>query len=872
MVRTSSLAKRLLTNFYVQVALFFTLLACSASFFFIIVQSNYLAKIVKEEYLEHNRAIIELIATESQTHLDNHDDYALFLYLRKFAQMPDIISIELYNPEGKLIKGIKNTLSGRQIISSGVRLELPDPGYTLTDDVLTLWQPLGSAVQGIGMVNLQADISSVSGFRLQLMQRSSFISVIGLSLSLLVMALFFYRPLSSLEKASQFATDFIKKPGKSLKLPPLPLQFERLKTSLNQASLQLERLEHEKANTLASLNVVLDHSVDGILLIDETLRVRFFNKAAERIFGYKANEMIGQSVQKLTPIPLTLEMHRQNLRNALLKGQRKNGELFYMEISDNETEFEGERVFIAFIRDVTQTILERRAHREIEENNRKLAVIANKSSHAVSIVKADGSHEWINDSFTQLTGYSLEEIQGKKAAEFLFHSESNNQRFEVERAQSFKEEQVIYTKSNEAIYVIAEGQPILNEQGECVNYVLLLFDITKERQIKANLLKAKYLAEEASEAKSQFLSRVSHEFRTPLNAILGFSQLLELGQLEPLQKSHLTQISQAGKHLLSLVNDVLDIAQIEAGKLSLSIETLSLSDVLEEALQLTKHLAQKNQVATLVRHADTKNSEPFYVKADKQRLKQVLINLLSNAYKYNKVQGTVTISSQKHQGGLELRIKDSGIGIAEHRLKDLFTPFNRLGAEQTAVEGTGIGLSLSKELVKLLGGRLEISSQEGEGTEVLLTLPVAEKHQLNPQLPQVINLPASKGNSLVYLEDNLINLKLIEHVLEHLPGTSLKSSMRGDTGLELIQNQLPDLVLLDLHLPGLSGREVLKALKANPKTAAIPVIILSADASTESKQSLRELGAVHYLTKPINLPELMTCIHTYSGPRVALTN
>ncbi len=868
---TLAFAKNALRNFYLQVGLFFIALACSASFFFIFVQGNFLTNIVLNEYIAHNQAIAKLIAAESKERLGAHDDYALFLDLAKFAQMPDLLGIELYNSEGQLIKGIKNTLNGHQIISSGSRLELPsDLKPLISGSLLSIWQPITKDNLLIGMVRLTANITSVDRFHGQLTQRSGFITFFGLLISLLAIALFFYRPLSSLEKASRFALRFIRQPGQTLNLPPLPLQFERLKVSLNQASLQLERLELEKATSAASLKMVLNHSVDAILMIDESLIIQFFNPAAESIFGYKPSEIIGQSVQTLTPVPLTLEMHRQNLRNVLLKGQRKNGESFYMEISDNETELAGERIFVVFIRDVTQTILERKAHRAVQENNRKLAVIANKSSHAVAIVKSDGQYEWINESFTRLTGYYLEEIVGKKAREFLInpvHRDSYALYLDkIRPTETFKTEQILQTKSKESIYVITEGQPILNQNGECINYVLLLLDITKERNTEANLLKAKHLAEEASNAKSQFLSRVSHEFRTPLNAILGFSQLLDMSSLTDTQRHQLRHISQGGRHLLNLVNDVLDISQIEAGKLSLSIEAINLSDVLNEALHLTKHLATDKQIATLV-----KGAENAFVKADQQRLKQILINLLSNAYKYNKPQGSVSIIVKKEGDRLELSLQDTGIGIAEDKLKDLFTPFNRLGAEQSTIEGTGIGLSLTQELVKLLKGTISLSSSQEKGTLVKLDLPAAthvgsEKQQVQPSFS-----PSTEQRSVVYIEDNLINLNLIEHMLAHLPDIKLATSMRGDTGLELIQNLLPDIVLLDLHLPGLSGKAVLQALKRNPATAQIPVVVLSADASSSSKADLRELGASHYLTKPIDLNELLICLNEYKKP-VSLSN
>ena len=361
-------------------------------------------------------------------------------------------------------------------------------------------------------------------------------------------------------------------------------------------------------------------------------------------------------------------------------------------------------------------------------------------------------------------------------------------------------------------------------------------------------------AERANGAKNEFLSRMSHELRTPLNAVLGFAQVLELDHLTSDQRDGVEQIIKAGRHLLELINEILDIARIEGGQLAVSMEPVPVKEVLKEAFDLVEPLATDGDIRLLGgASAPTRN-----VMADRQRLRQVLINLLSNAIKYNRPGGTVT-ASYEEPGGNRLRVAiiDTGPGIDPDKMKRLFSPFDRLGAEETGVEGVGLGLALSRRIVEAMGGRLEVQSQIGEGSSFTVELPLATATSLerpgsdgkNSQHRQV-----SLGTGTVLcIEDNPANLRLVERALQARPGIDLLSATRGGPGLELARERHPDLVLLDMQLPDMGGEEVLRVLRGHDGTRGIPVLVVSADATASRIEQALAAGATDYLTKPLDL-------------------
>ncbi len=394
-----------------------------------------------------------------------------------------------------------------------------------------------------------------------------------------------------------------------------------------------------------------------------------------------------------------------------------------------------------------------------------------------------------------------------------------------------------------------------------IGYLLIGTYNSVRTRVELELNSARALAEQANLAKSEFLSSMSHELRTPLSAILGFAQLIESGLPAPTasQKRSLDQILKAGWYLLDLINEILDLALIESGKLSLSLEPLSLSDVMRESQAMIEPQAQKRGITVSFPQFDT----PYFIKADRTRVKQVLINLLSNAVKYNKEGGTVLVDcSVSANGRVRIGVKDSGEGLTTDQVAQLFQPFNRLGQEGSAEKGTGIGLVVCKRLVELMGGTIDVASTVGAGSvfSIELNRTVARQPELVAALaPHAApRVPAdTQLRTLLYVEDNPANMMLVEDLIARRPDVRLLSARDGNRGVDIARASNPDVILMDINLPGISGIEALRILAMDPATAHIPVIALSANAGARDVAKGLEAGFFRYLTKPIKVPEFL---------------
>jgi signal transduction histidine kinase/ActR/RegA family two-component response regulator len=396
--------------------------------------------------------------------------------------------------------------------------------------------------------------------------------------------------------------------------------------------------------------------------------------------------------------------------------------------------------------------------------------------------------------------------------------------------------------------------------------------LAEQERLEEGQRRAREVAEAANQSKSEFLSRMSHELRTPMNAVLGYAQLIEDDPLDDAQRDAVEQILKGGRHLLQLINEVLDITRIETGDFAISPEPVLASDVIAEAMDLTKPLAMKADLHLV--GGVTADTSEVYVLADRQRLSQILLNLVSNAIKYNRSGGTVSLSCEAVEGHrLRIKVIDTGPGIRPEHLELLFAPFERLGAEQSTIEGTGIGLALSRRLAEAMGGTLDVATSPGQGSTFWVELPVVEDpvdRYTRLQVPQSVanvEVPQHSGGApkILYIEDNLSNLRLIERILAPSGPTQLVSAMQGRLGLELAREHRPDLVLLDLHLPDIGGDEVLRRLRDDPHTASIPVVILSADATPGQIQRLLHAGASEYLTKPLDVRQLREVLGRLTG-------
>jgi signal transduction histidine kinase/ActR/RegA family two-component response regulator len=420
---------------------------------------------------------------------------------------------------------------------------------------------------------------------------------------------------------------------------------------------------------------------------------------------------------------------------------------------------------------------------------------------------------------------------------------------------------------------LGEGQPLeptidaRDEIGRVAELLLKAEALLTSRA--AELTTARDEAMTATRAKNSFLSSTSHELRTPLNSILGFTQLLQMSELSDEDSDAVQRILGAGRHLLTLINELIDIARIESGDLSLSVEPVLIRPLVEECSQLMTPIAAERSIRII---QDCPHPA-LAIHADRHRLSQVLINLISNAVKYNHQGGTITIACREEGAGhASMVVSDTGPGISPENIERIFAPFERLGAEQTLVEGTGIGLPLARALTEAMHGGLTASSVPGQGSAFTISLPRAPDLVPAPGLAPVSPAagrpgPAGAGISVLYVEDNPANVELVTRFLSRKPDIVLRSEASGRAGLQSATRDMPDIILLDLHLPDMNGEQVLSEIKAEPATAAIPVVVLSADASRGVVHRLLASGALAYLTKPVELAELGTLLDTFAAAR-----
>ena len=404
-----------------------------------------------------------------------------------------------------------------------------------------------------------------------------------------------------------------------------------------------------------------------------------------------------------------------------------------------------------------------------------------------------------------------------------------------------------------------------DDYRDIIGYLLIGTDNSVRKRVESELNAAMAAAEKANLAKSDFLSSMSHELRTPLNAILGFAQLVESGAPSPTpsQKRNIDQILKAGWYLLELINEILDLSLIESGKLTLSAEPVSLVEVMLECRAMIEPQAQERGIGMTFPRIET----PWFVKADRTRIKQILINLLFNAIKYNKPGGAVAVEcTLSPPDSIRISVRDTGVGLAPEQLAQLFQPFNRLGKEASAEEGTGIGLVMTKRLVELMGGSIGADSAVGVGSVFWIELSLtaapqlagleAERAALAP--PQVLD--GTPRRTLLYVEDNPASLELVEQLIARRPDLRLLSAADGNIGIEFARAYQPEVVLMDINLPGISGIEALKILRADPSTAHIPIIAVSANAIPRDIEKGLAAGFFSYITKPIKVTQFMDAL------------
>ncbi len=482
-------------------------------------------------------------------------------------------------------------------------------------------------------------------------------------------------------------------------------------------------------------------------------------------------------------------------------------------------------------------------------------------------------YEYVNPAVSSIFGLDPGVFPSTGRLEEMIHPDDREavvRRLRSGRAGDVVEYEVrIVLPGHDLRWVRSKTFYLLDPHTEVLRVATIVEDVTRRKGDETAIITARHEAEQANAAKDEFLSRLSHELRTPLNAVLGFAQLLELDDLSPKQDVFVGHILGGGRHLLAMIDDILDVTAIDAGRLDLSLETVDLDELLHDLLGLMEPLASAHDVV-LRREPVTTGSTRLT--ADPHRLRQVLLNLLSNAIKYNRPGGTVdlrvAVDPDATADGVTIAVTDTGLGIPPDDLHRLFTAFDRLGRESTDIEGTGIGLTLSRRLVTLMGGRLEVETAVGVGSTFTVTLPAAP----SPAIVDPVSVPVvtphgdpSRSSTVLYIEDNSSNRAMLANVIEHKPSWSLVHAVNGATGIDSARAHPPTAIVLDLHLPDIDGAEVLQILKSTPATAGIPVAMLSADANPSQITRLLAAGAERYLTKPLEIAALFDFLDSTTG-------
>jgi len=653
-------------------------------------------------------------------------------------------------------------------------------------------------------------------------------------------------------------------------------ELNRANEALAQANAALQRSEeHFRTLTENASDILSIVQPDGI--------IRYVSPASERIFGYRAEEMVGTNgFDYVHPDDIegpqgefaALVANPGQTRWAEFRFRHKKGHYLPVEaVGRTLLPDSAEKGVVVNTRDVTERKESERKLREIEERMRR---VVDTALDAVITMSTDGLITSWNSQAEEVFGWTWEEAIGVRMSDLIIprqyreaHEAGLRRYLETGEGPVLNRRIEITALRRNGTEFPVELAVTTVQTGDSLAFSAFIRDITDRKRAERDLQAAKEAAEEANRAKSEFLSRMSHELRTPMNSILGFAQLMARRKLPTDHQTAVQHILKAGRHLLDLINEVLDIARIEANRLQLSLEPVHLATIAREAEQLIEPLAAQHGVQLT---GPSGLCPDLYVTADRQRLTQVLLNVLSNAVKYNRLGGSVRFTcdgTPPAAAGVQpmvwLHVADTGPGIPPDKMERLFVPFERLGAERTGTEGTGLGLALSRRLVEAMGGTISVASVVGEGTTFSIGLAAAESPTARLERNGVAQTgdagdPADHGATVLYVEDNLANLSLIETILAERPGITLLSALQGSLGFDLAVEHQPDLILLDLHLPDVPGSEVLERLRADERTAALPVVVISADATPRRMERLLEAGAQAYLPKPLDVDQFLATL------------
>ena len=636
---------------------------------------------------------------------------------------------------------------------------------------------------------------------------------------------------------------------------------------------------------------ILNSSNFSVIATDEMGIVQLFNAGAELMLGFAASDV----VDKITPadisdpFELSLRATALSKENSIkiapgfealvfkaARGIEDIYELTYIRkdksrlpaiVSVTALRTDGGPIIGYLLIATDNTVRKDAEDKRLWAEESFQLMVESVTDCAIIMLDQDGRVESWNEGAQRIQGYKAKEIIGQHNSRFFTQEDiaiNKPERALQEAAAADRSEDNGWRvrKDGSTFWANVVMTAIRDAAGTLRGYATLERDMTERQRVEFELNKAKATAEAANLAKSEFLSSMSHELRTPLNAILGFAQLMESDIPAPSlsQKVSIDQILQAGWYLLALINEVLDLSLIESGRLSLSQEKMSLAEVLSDCQSMMEPLALKRGITMKFPEFDA----ACYVMADRTRVRQILVNLLSNAIKYNRPNGSIVVECvTRTQGYVRLSVTDTGLGLTAEKLSPLFQPFNRLGQEDGAEQGTGIGLVVTKRLVEVMKGTIGVDSTVGKGTvfwiDLVATTPPRHDFTQADIGTSAQTLAKNPGpvRTVLYVEDNPANLKLVSMLIARRADLRLLTAENGNLGVELAQAHLPDVILMDINLPGISGLKVMSILSKDTITAHIPIIALSANANPGDIERGLKAGFLKYLTKPIRVDELM---------------
>ncbi|MDH5572632.1 MAG: PAS domain S-box protein, partial [Gammaproteobacteria bacterium] len=646
--------------------------------------------------------------------------------------------------------------------------------------------------------------------------------------------------------------------------------------------LAVGRSQQKNRDSEIRLRALFDLSPFGIVLNDyNTGKFIEANNAAIAPTGYSREEFLNLTFWETTPKDyeaqelLQLEYLEETGRYGSYKKEyiRKDGSRYPVLLNGVVIyDMSGEKLIWSIIEDITKRnqvehdLLEsqKKYQRLVEDIGEKFVIYSHKA--------LTGEVTYVSSSMNQVFGLSRDQAIGKSwdtiinwCPEDREHAHAIISQIVTGEINFIQFELSFIHPDNNKRTILVSCHPATDKEGD-ISIDGIVEDITERKVAELALISARQEAERANNAKSEFLSSMSHELRTPMNAILGFSQLLEMEKLNDLHLEYVKQIRTAGTHLLALIDEVLDLSKIEAGHLDLKLEPVEVYPVIEECINLMKAQIDRQNITL-----NYKDMSGKVLHADRVRLKQIFLNLISNAVKYNRKNGTVRITSKQSNkpGHLRVLIADTGIGIAANRFTELFQPFHRLDAKNSEIEGTGIGLALTRQIVEQMDGKIGMESKPGEGStfwfELPMTSPTDSSITIDNKFDQSESVanPVTRQQTIVYIEDNPANLEFVVQMLSYRQHIELFTATTPEQGIELIKTHQPDLVLLDIHLPRINGFEVLNILKKLPGISDIPVIAITARAMQHNIEEGRDASFTDYLTKPLNVAHFLKTIDQY---------